>query len=274
MGRPLTPAQEKIRDAQLSKNEEYITNIDLLLGELEPFITESNKYNNYLVDLFEKLNNAHGMLMQGKYANLYTKHFGKPASRVIDFYDNISDEFFFLDEQNKQRFLSELPDPAEYQVQLDSYFSKIKPLFEDVSAENSIIVRFEGMEQLCMELKKLSDQHWSYPQEMALRQALHNREFLQPLTLHGVPRAYPFHVEVYLEYSPKLNTGLLIKGKLQKLRSLLKTINAQLPFAELNEKVPHIQNIVNGIDKSTTVGNNTSIGDNNAIGDNASVEGD
>jgi hypothetical protein len=273
MGKQLTPAQERARDFQVTKNEQYIIEVDSLLKEIEPFIKDSNNFNNYLVDLFEKLNNAHGMLVQGKYANLYTKHLGKPSTQAIDFYESISDEFTFLSDKQKNDFLKPLPNLDDYQVQIDHYFSKIKPLFEDAFSENSIIIRFEGMEQFYQEFKQLSD-HWNYPKELAVKQALHNREFIQPLFFHGIPRTHPFHVEAYINYSPKLNTALLLKGKLQKLKSLLKTINAQLPFAELNERVPHIQNIVSGIDKSTIVGEHASIGNNNAIGDNASVEGE
>jgi hypothetical protein len=274
MGKPLTPSQEKIRDEQILKNEEYIVKVDCLLEEIEPFYKEINLYNTYLVNLFEKLNNAHGMLMQGEYANVYTKHFGKPTSAVFDFYHSMSDEYFLLDEKHKKDFLNGLPNLDELQEKIDYYFAKIKSLFDNVNSENSIIVRFEGLEQIYLELKQLSEQYWSYPKELALKQALHNKEFLQPIMFHGIPRVNPFHVEVYLEYSPKLNTALMLKGKLQKLRPLIKTINAQLPFAELNEKVPHIQNIVSGIDKSTSIGEHASIGNNNAIGDTASVGGE
>ncbi|MBU9721624.1 MULTISPECIES: hypothetical protein [Bacillaceae] len=274
MGKPLTPAQEKIRDDQILKNENFIEMIDSLLEEIEPFYIESNKYNTYLVDLFDKLNNAHGMLMQGEYANLYTKNLASPVSAVFDFYNSVSDEFCILDEKLQKELLKDLPDLDRFQDKINYFFNKIKPLFDDVNAENSIIVRFEGLEQIYIELKRLSEDYWSYPKELAVRQALHNREFIQPVMLHGIPRTNPFHIKIYIDYSPKLNTALLLKGKLLKLKPLLKTINAQLPFAELNEKVPHIQNIVNGIDKSTSIGEHTSIGNNNAIGDKSSVRGE
>ncbi|MEI4770491.1 hypothetical protein WAX74_12675 [Psychrobacillus sp. FJAT-51614] len=273
MGKPLTPAQEKIRDAQISKNEQYIAKVESILQEIAPFYNDTNNYNSYLVELYEKLNNAHGMIVQGEYANLYTKHFGKPTSAVFNLYSDLSDEFFILDDKHKKEFLKGLPNLENYQEKSDYYYKKIKPLFDDVNSENSIIIRFEGMEQLYLELKQLSEQHWNYPQQLAVRQAYHNREFLQPIMFHGIPRTNPFHIEVYLEYSPKLNTGLLLKGKLEKLKPIIKSINAQLPFAELAEKVPQIQNIVRGTDNSTSIGENTSIGNDNAIGDNAFVRG-
>ncbi|TQR10713.1 hypothetical protein [Psychrobacillus lasiicapitis] len=154
---------------------------------------------------------------------------------------------------------------------LEYFYKKIKSLFDDVNSENTIIFRFEGMEQLYLELKQLCEEYWSYPQELAQRTVLHNREFIQPLAFHGIPRTHPFHIKIYLDYSPKLHNGLLLKKKLEKLRPLIKSINAQLPFGELAEKVPQIQNIVRGIDNSISIGENTSIGNDNAIGDNAFV---
>ncbi|UNT56851.1 hypothetical protein [Lysinibacillus capsici] len=273
MGKPLTPAQEKIRDTQIIKNEEYIEKVESLLQEINSFCEETNRYNSYLIDTYEKLDNAHGMLFQGEYANVYTKHFEKPVSPVFGLYNRFSDEFFILDDTHKKEFLKELPLLEKYQKNLEYYSKKIRPLFDDVNSENSIILRFEGMEQLYLELKQLSEQNWIYSQQRAANRVYKNRQFLMPIMLHGIQNADPFHIKLYVDYSPQFNTGLILKRKLQKLKPLIKSINAQLPFAELAEKVPHIQNIVKGTDYSTLIGENTKIGNNNAIGDNTSIRG-
>lgn len=273
MGKQLSAAQEKLRVLQVEKNSEYINSIDLLLNEIEPFVEESINYNKYLLNFYEQLNNAHGMLMQGEYANLYTKDFNSASSPAIGSYFEISDDFEVISEEQKSNFLNPLPNPDEFQQRINYFFDKIKPLFEDSYSENSFIIRFEGMESVYEEFKKIANQYWHYPKELTLREATHNREFIAPISLHGVTRVYPFHVKVYVDYSQKFNTVFLFKSKLQNLRRLLKTINAQLPFAELNEKVPQIQNVVTGYDdKSISLGENVKIGKNNAIGDSASVK--
>lgn len=274
MGKQLSQAQEKLRDSQIEKNVTYIKTIDSLLEEIEPFIKDSNEHNTYLVDFYERLEKAHGMLMQGEYANLYTKTFSAATSPAINFYNEINSEYAIIKENKKGEFLQPLPNLEEYQQHIDYFFNKIKPLFEDVFSENSFIIRFEGMEQVYEEFKKLESEYWNYPIEITKREVFNNREFISPLALHGLTRTLPFHIEVYIDYSPKFNTALLLKTKLTRLRGIIKSINAQLPFAELNEKVPQIQNIVSGIDKSTSVGENTKIGSKNAIGDNSSVKED
>ncbi|MGV2967270.1 hypothetical protein [Paenibacillus sp. AGC30] len=272
MGKKLSPMHEKLRDGQIDKNVEYISKIDALLEEIEPFNKKTLEYINELEKLYNTLDKSHGMLVQGKYANMYTTHFGVPSTPIFDLYSEISSEFSILDEHTKDNFMKDLPVREEFLFEFDNFLSKVKPIFEDASAENSIILRFEGMEEIYYDLKKTADQHWSYPKQLAIEKALHNREFIEPLFFHGIPKVNPFHVEIYINYSPILNSGLIIRKKLQNLKYSLKTINAQLPFAELNEKVPQIQNIVSGIDKSTTIGENTKIGENNAIGDNASIK--
>lgn len=274
MGKPLTAAQERIRDAQIEKNAIHLEKVDGILKEIEEFNQLTIQMNNTLVEIYQNLNKAHGMLMQGTYANLYTTHLGAPSGPVFDTFSHISDEFEILSEARKEDFLSSLIPINEYLDKYNYYYSNIKLLFDNINAENSIILRFEAMENLYLELKKLCEDHWIVPIELAQKAVLHNREFIAPVALHGISRQNPFHIQLYLDYSPRLNSGNILKRKLENIRPIIKSINAQLPFAELTDNVPHIQNIVTGTSNNTSIGENVSIGNNNAIGDNSFVKGD
>lgn len=270
MGKPLTAAQEKIRDEQVNKNNDYLEKIDSLLEEIEPFCEQTKRYKTCLFDIYEGLNNAHGMIFQGIYADLYTMHLGKPTTAAFTI-DGISDEFSILGDETKEELLEELPNKENYQQKLDGYFKLIKSLVNDVSAENSMIIRFEGLDNLFLELKQVSENNWTYTSQRVKNEVLNNREIIKPLHLHGMQMVYPFHISMYLSYSPMFNTALLLKNKLEEIKRIIKSINVHLPFVELTEKLPQIQNIVTGLDSSVSIGEHVSIGSENAFGDNASV---
>lgn len=275
MARPLTTAQEKIRDNQIEKNVEYLRKIDELSKEMESFHQLTIQLNNNVVNLYETLDKAHGMLIQGEYANIYTVNLKPPVGPVFEGLSfTISHEFDFLSTKKQQELLSSLISISDYLAEYNRYYKPVKELLSDIHAENSIIVRFEGMEELYLELKKLCEKYWTYPIRLAQETILNNRTFINPITLHGMNHQHPFHIQLYLDYMPHVNSGRLLKAKLDNIKPIIKSINAQLPFAELADKVPLIQNNVTGTDLSTMIGEHASIGENNAIGENAIVKGE
>ncbi|NHN28546.1 hypothetical protein [Paenibacillus agricola] len=274
MGKPLTSTQEKLRDEQIEMNEKYINLINKLLNEFTGFVKNSEEYSSFLVQVYEKLDRAHSMVLQGEFADYYTKNFLPTSSPLFLFYGGINEDFEYLGEEERKNLTKNLPKRTDYIKELAYFKEKIIELVDNIVASNSFIIRFESMDSFYKELYSLSKNNWVYPRETARNSVLGNRQFISPLALHGVPVINPFHIDLYLNFAPEFLTATVLKGKLTKLRTQLKAINANLPFAELCEVVPHIQNIVKGIDTSTSIGSNTSIGSGNAIGDKAVVEGD
>lgn len=274
MGKELSKAQEKLRDALIDNNIAYLQKVENFLNEIEDFHTVSIRSINELIDIYNTLDKAHGAMTHGAYANLYTIHLGPPIGSATDMFGNISEEFDFLSEEQEQTILSSLIPIDEY-LDIYNHFKKnIKLLVDDIFAENSIIFRFEGMNNLFLELKEICEGNWVFPPKSSKNSILKNKQFIAPITVTTMPIQTPFHIELYLKYHHKLASGQLLKSKLEKIRTIVKAINAQLPFAMLVDQVPLIQNVVTGLSQDTTIGEHTNIGSGNAIGDNAISKGE
>lgn len=273
MSKALSEEQKKIRDEQIETNRKYIENIDKLLVEIEPFIDSTTKYNNELTVIYSIFEKSHGLCIQGVYADYYTKDL-KPANSPMfnSISASISKEFVPLSDIQKKTFQEKLPDAREYENNLKQYMQKAMSLLSDAYSDNSFIIRFEGLDGIYTQLHELSSKSWYCSREGVRDSIMRGSRFIEPIWFHGMNRVNPFHIEIYLTYKPLFLDSLNLKNRLLDAKKILKTVNSNLPFAELSENVPAIQNIITSIDKSTSIGSNTSIGNNNAIGDDTSVE--
>ena len=243
MSKQLTEEQEKIRDYQIEKNKEYITRINDLIIRLKPFLDETITYKEILDENYNILNKCHGNLLQGKYADYYTKDLKPASSSIFTFYQEINNNFEYLSQNKRNKFEERLPDLKEYEKRVEKYSNMIRELIDDIYSDNSFILRFEGMGALYSELNGLSNTLWD-SKEIIKDQLLGNRQFVTNSHMTGISIVYPYHIDLFMKYGRLFMNVVGLNLKLTGSKKILKSVNSNLPFAELCDKTPIIQNNV------------------------------
>ncbi len=272
MGKELNERMQKVIDACVDRNNELIPKSEELINIYDEFSTEVERSRQTLIQIYTKLDKAHSMLSQGEYADYYTTHLGPAQTSVVGDLNSLSNEYRKLSDDKKNDFEELLPSIDDLISKMDTNSKKLRNIIDEVVSINSFINRLDGMDKLSDELNALSEEGWTYQVAVVYREIMNNKQFIQPIWLHGTQQVNPYHIELYLKFMPLFNSILLHNAKAKKVLSLLRKINSNLPFAELKEDKPYIQNIVKGTDNSVKVDENASIGNNNAIGDSAKVE--
>lgn len=272
MGKELNEKMQKIVDTCVERNQELIPQSQKIIEVYDDFARNIERHRQALIEIYTKLDKAHSMLMQGEYADYYTKHLGPAQTAVASEWFSISDEYGKLPNAKKKEFETILPDREGLITTMNSNSKGLRDIIDEVVSINSFINRLDGMDKLSDELNALSEEAWVYPVDVVRSEIMNNKAFIQPIWLHGTQQVNPYHVELYLKFMPMFNSILLHEAKAKKVLSILRKINCNLPFAELKEDKPYIQNVVKGTDNSVKVDEHASIGSNNAIGDNARVE--
>lgn len=272
MGKELNEKMKKAVDLCIERNNELMPKSKELIEIYSEFATEVEDSRKILNEIYTMLYKAHSMLIQGEYADYYTTHLGPAQTSVVGDFRSISKEYGKLPNEIKVKLEERLPNIDELVSKMNTNSKVLRNIVDEVVSMNSFISRLDGMDKLSEELNALSDEAWTYPEDVVYSQIMNNKAFIQPVWLHGTQMVNPYHVELYLKFMPIFKSILLHEDKAKKVLSLLRKINSNLPFAELKEDKPYIQNFVKGTDNSVKVDENASIGSNNAIGDNAKVE--
>jgi len=224
-----------LRSSLIHYNEVQITVMIRVM--LEEYRNRWNLYTEQrdeFYKLFEKMQNSNGNYPFGNMTNYYFQNFERPTTPFYDEWSEFDEQNYHLLTDQEMANLKQKFKVEDITVEVQKSIQEIHDYVDEVVAKNAPIRRLKGMKEFYSELIAIRDEPWWYQKNLASE--MHPKEAVTRVEAHvRMGLKMPFHHELYVKLHPAYTTFTILKTKLERLKTVLNSINSDLAFSDLQE---------------------------------------
>ncbi|MDA2619239.1 hypothetical protein PDQ07_15150 [Bacillus cereus] len=262
--------QQKAVEQLLEANAKRIPELEAQLGEFRSE-SASLKCVEEIEGYYNRMEKAHGNYFFKPYNDYYYENL-EPAPVAFFNGMDFNRGFSKITEEQAQQAEMTLPEEKEFNTFLVKWSEKLKPLLYEIYAANSPILRFEGLEGLYNEIKVVILENW-LPNRRGLYSLMKPKgQYIGPPRHVMAGVGMPHHTQRYCDYMALYNCVNEMEDKIEKTILFLRTVHAQLPFAEITKRVPNISITNTNKDDSVQIGSDNSFEKEAILGNGNTIE--